>query len=158
MKGLVSMSLVPAQLIDCVRWEEKKASEGRIAANVIKNSGGRQRIPMCCEWGHLVGYEEGHWPLPQLHTPPLCLSLPPPQLMIHNGFLCFNGTDAHTGSFLPVHIAVGTQVLSVNQARYIALFFFFLCIAFITWFIVLAGCTVLNVLFSKLLSDVVYAT
>lgn len=38
-------------------------------------------------------------------------------------FCAFNGTDAHTGSFLPVHIAVVTQVLSVNQAWYIALFF-----------------------------------
>lgn len=34
----------------------------------------------------------------------------------------------------------------------------FLRIAFVTWFIILAECTVLNVLFSKLLSDVIYAT
>lgn len=39
--------------------------------------------------------EQGHWPLPQFHTPPFCLSLPPPHLMIHNGFLCFNVPDAH---------------------------------------------------------------
>lgn len=70
--------------------------------------------------------------------------------MIHNGFLCFNGPDAHTGSFLPVHIEVCTQVLSAKQAQYIAVLR--------TWFTILAECTVLNALFLKLLSDVVYTT
>lgn len=85
--------------------------------DATKNRGGRQRIPVCCEWGHRLGYGEGQRPLPRLHTPPLCLSLPPPQLMIHNSFLCFNGPDAHTGSVLAVHIEGCTQVLSVKSAQ-----------------------------------------
>lgn len=83
----------------------------------MKNRGGRQRISVCCEWGHRLGYGEGQRPLPWPHTPPLCLSLPPPQLMIHNSFLCFNGPDAHTGSVLAVHTEGCTQVLSVKSAQ-----------------------------------------
>lgn len=97
-------SLVPSQLTDCVRWKEKGVQGGRegTMVNVIKNSGGTQRIPMCCEWGHWVGCVGGRWPLPGLHTPPLCLSIPPPHLMMHNGFLSFNEPDGHTGSILTV--------------------------------------------------------
>lgn len=54
------------------------------------------------------------------------LSLPPPQLMIHNGFLCFNEPDALIGSFLPVHIEVCTQVLSVKQTQHISVYFYIL--------------------------------
>lgn len=92
------------------------AESRRRLVSVIKNSGGRQRIPMCCEWGHLVGYEEGCWPLPQLCMPPLCPFLSPPKLMIHNGFLWFNGPDAHTGSFLSFHTSAFCQISQVQSA------------------------------------------
>lgn len=45
------------------------------------------------------------------------------QQMMHNGFLCFNGPDSHTGSFLRVHIAACIQVLSVKKPRGLQLIF-----------------------------------
>lgn len=63
------------------------------------------------------------------------------QQMMHNGFLCSNGPDSHTGSFLPVHIAACTQVLSVKKAQRIAVNF--LHSVFTTWLIMWPGCTTL---------------
>lgn len=131
------------------------SSEGRMV-NVIKNSGGRQRVPM------LLWIRSSEWLWGRSLTPPSAqhssprLSLPPPQLMIHNGFLCFNEPDALIGSFLPVHIEVCTQVLSVKQTQHISVYF--LHIAIMTWLIVLVKWTVINVAFVKLLRDTVYAT
>lgn len=109
------------------RKKRAEADEGRRRlVSVIKNSGGRQRIPMCSEWGHLVGYEEGCRPLPQLGMPPLCPSLSPLKLTIHNGFLWFNRPDSHTGSF--------HECFRSNKPSTICNTF--LHVACITWFII----------------------
>lgn len=131
-KGLVSVSLVPAHLIDCTRWtpKKKKRSQARQPRARGEDGGCDKEQRRETEDSYVLWMRSSGWlwgrsltPPSAPHATPVSLTSSPLQMM-HNGFLCFNGPGAHTGvtatnSHRSMHTSAICQTDSVALLSYL---------------------------------------